>query len=167
MRVAATVGKILVIGYILYQTAYYSFNDYRYGDVVYRKGVIAGTYDVNVFRVNHDTIPAGADSLRWQDVVFDETHTGSLITCDSCFRPRYGRHYFAYDFDTVKKTISIHKSLFDSVNRYVLTYSFPDTSQLVLTGMRGKDTLYVAMKKNNRKFDLQQKPFHWLSESPW
>ena len=122
-----------------------------------------GIYDVTVFVVNKDTIPAlVTDTLRWRQMIFEKDGGGSVDSKDTSFRQRYGRGYFSFVPDTSKQTILFNKS---TNNIITLHYSFPDSNSIKLWGSRKNDSLYVLLKKSNRHFQLAEKQFHWISEA--
>lgn len=129
----------------------------------------SGIYDVIVFKVNKDSLPISpSDSLRWQDVIFENGYAGSIKTADTIFRQRYKRGYFGYETDTSQHIINFRKLPTDSAmsNAIVLTmhYQIPDDNTIQLWGKENNDSLYVLLKRSNRHFQLAEKQFHWLSE---
>jgi hypothetical protein len=124
-------------------------------------------YDVRHFVIGSDTVPAGADSLRWNDVIFDNAGGGSVATLDSLFWRRYGRGYFRYQPDTTARTVAVWRNSFvpgDSVFLFTMRYERPDTSTIRLhTAFRG-DSVHVELVRMERHFQLAERQFHWLSE---
>ena len=60
-----------------------------------------GVYQVRRFVVNGTEVPyTMGDSLRWNDVIFDNSSAGSVGTRDPVFWQRYRRGYFRYATDT-------------------------------------------------------------------
>ena len=124
-------------------------------------------YEVRHFVIGSDTVPAGADSLRWKDVIFDHADGGSVATRDSLFWRRYGRGYFRYKPDTTAKTVAVWRNSFvpgDSMFLFTMRYERPDTSTIRLhTAFRG-DSVHLELVKQERHFQLAERQFHWLSE---
>jgi hypothetical protein len=124
-----------------------------------------GVYEVTDFSVNHRSIPMSlSDSLRWQDVIFEDGN-GSTKTTDTLFRRRYGRGYFAYRTDDQLHLLTFKKNKDDSAALLVFRYDMPDSNSLHLWGRKGADSLYVELQRTNRHFQLAERQFHWLSES--
>lgn len=126
-----------------------------------------GLYDVTVFVKNRDTIPAlVTDTLRWKDVVFDNSRGGSINTTDTMFWQRYRRGYFRYKVNAAKDSIAFSRSSWtmDNTDLFQLQYSMPDSNTIQLKGMIRSDSVFAVLKKSNRHFQLSEKQFHWLSE---
>jgi hypothetical protein len=121
--------------------------------------VKSGLYEVTDFKAN---LP---DSLRWQNVVFEEGASGSILTSDTLFRQRYRRGYFGYSIDSTKQTIAFKKFATDSLPLFTLRMTRPDTNQLQLRGLFRGDSLRVALRRTNHQFQLAERQFHWLSEA--
>ncbi|MEP6781829.1 MAG: hypothetical protein ABJC26_18155, partial [Gemmatimonadaceae bacterium] len=127
----------------------------------------AGVYDVRLFVRNRDTIPAlNSDSLRWRDVIIDNSAQGSVGTTDTLFWQRYHRGYFRYKSDTAKRTIALWRTStrFDSTAMFSARYELPDSNSARLWAMVGKDSLYVELVRLPRHFQLTERQFHWISE---
>ena len=124
-------------------------------------------YDVKQYVVGRDTIPPGADSLRWRDVIFDNAGSGSVATGDTLFRRLYGRGYFRYRPDTATRSVSVWRTSWvpgDSVFLFTMRYERPDTSTIRFhTAIRG-DSVHMELVRMNRHFQLTERQFHWLSE---
>lgn len=106
-----------------------------------------------------------ADSLRWKDVVFEQTNSGSIQTNDTLFRQRYRRGYFSYSIDSLKQTLDFKRFANDSLPLFTMHYVMPDTNNIVLRGKIRNDSVVVALKRQKRHFQLAERQFHWLSES--
>ena len=105
------------------------------------------------------------DSLRWKDVVFEPTTSGSILTSDTLFRQRYRRGYFSYKLDSLTHTITFRKNSFDTTALFTMHYTMPDTNHILLRGKVRNDSVKVALKRQNRHFQLAERQFHWLSEA--
>ena len=131
------------------------------------KPIPAGIYDVTLYVLNNDTLPALiTDTLRWQDVIFEKGGFGSIKTTDTMFRQRYRRGYFNYETDTLTNEISFKKTLItgESFQLFKLRYNFPDRNTIHLSGSVRQDSVFAVLKKSNRHFQLAERQFHWLSE---
>ena len=127
----------------------------------------AGIYDVKHFVVNGDTIPPlVTDSLRWRDVIFDNSSAGSVNTTDSVFWQRYHRGYFRYKPDTSKHTVVVWKTstALDSTYLFSMRYELPDTNTVRFWTAIRNDSVFVELVRNKRHFQLAERQFHWLSE---
>jgi hypothetical protein len=129
-----------------------------------KQAIKNGVYEVSVYSVNNHVMPlALSDTSRWQDVIF-ENGLGSAKTSDTSFRQRYKRGYFAYYANDTTHVFTIKKSGADKIPIMRFKYQMPDSNTITLAGTHGKDSLYVALKRTKRHFQLAEKQFHWLSE---
>lgn len=158
--VLKTLFIIVAVGWVFYD----SYDWYKQAsNVDDPKPLKRGVYDVAVFAVNKDTLPPlVTDTLRWQDVIFDNAHAGTIKTADTSFRKIYRRAYFRYSFDSVKNTISFNN--FSGAAVATFRFEIPDSNTVCLWGKKNNDSLYVVLKRSNRHFQLAEKQFHWLSE---
>jgi hypothetical protein len=127
-----------------------------------------GFYDVRRYVVNHDTVAASsADTLRWRDVIIDNTGAGSINTADQVFWQRYRRGYFRYRPNLASHTAAVWKTSTiprDSTFLFTMRYEVPDSNTIRLhTVIRG-DSVHVEMVRVPRHFQLAERQFHWLSE---
>lgn len=130
-----------------------------------RQPVPNGMYDVAVYRVNDQVLPASPmDSTRWHDVIF-ENGSGSIKATDTAFRQRYARSYFAYSLDSVTHTLAFKKFQQDSLPIVRFRFELPDSNTIQLRGLRSGDSLYVELRRINHHFQLTERQFHWLSEA--
>ncbi|WP_266368638.1 hypothetical protein [Tellurirhabdus rosea] len=157
-RIAQTVLKVAFVFFFgimpLYQT-YQSFSSPPSPPGPLK----AGFYEVTEFR---SSLP---DSLRWQNVVFETTTSGSIQTPDTLFRQRYRRGYFVYRLDSTQQTLAFKKLSGDSLPVLTFRLARPDTSRLVLRGLYRGDSLTVTLRRTNHQFQLAERQFHWLSEA--
>jgi hypothetical protein len=130
------------------------------------KPIRSGVYDVIIYAVNGDTIPAlVTDTLRWKDIIFEKGGIGSVGSTDTSFRQRYRRGYFNFVPDTAQKTISFKKLQSDTHFIFTFRYELLDSNTVRLWGKRANDSLFVVIKKSNRHFQLTERQFHWISEA--
>ena len=164
MRITGLVMKIIYIGLFAIVPFFTTREFYKSLAKAGNAGQIRpGLYDVKVFAVNKDTIPALiTDSLRWKDMVFEKDGGGSVGATDTSFRQRYRRGYFNFIPDSSKQTILFKKS---TNIIFTLHYSLPDSNTIKLWGSYKSDSLYVILKKSNRHFQLSERQFHWISEA--
>lgn len=118
-----------------------------------------GFFEVEQFRAGV------ADSLRWKDVIFEKTNTGSIQTADTLLRQRYRRGYFSYSLDSAKSTIAFKKFAADTNALFTLQYAMPDTNHILLRGKIRTDSVVIGLRRQNRHFQLAERQFHWLSEA--
>lgn len=125
-----------------------------------------GIYDVKTFVKNHDTIPIkNTDSLVWKDIIFDNSSLISVSSRDTLFLKLYGRGYFYFKSKTNKKELQCYKySKGDSLYLFTLKYKFKDKNNIHFETKIKNDSLHIDVVKSNRKFQLAEKQFHWLSE---
>ncbi|MGC4034924.1 MAG: hypothetical protein QM764_03110 [Chitinophagaceae bacterium] len=154
---------ILTVGLQFYNMkAYYK----QLHTVAVKQPIQQGVYAVNKFVLNNDTVQSNyTDSLRWQDVIFDQSKQGSIKTADTAYRQRYKRAYFFYEFDSAGQNLSFKKFQGDSLLIASFRFELPDSNTVWLRGRQHNDSLFVELKRTNRHFQLAEKQFHWLSEA--
>ena len=136
-----------------------------------------GFYNVREFIFNKDTIPySTTDPNRWQNVVFEKWATVSIkiarpvkldLTTGDGFHEKDidrnyesagvgGRHYFAYQADTLKHTLLLeNKNKNHAGEKYNLSYTQLNDSTIVVKGVSEKnDSIYAVLDKINRKYML-------------
>lgn len=166
-RVTRVVLKIAFVILIIIMPFNQSYKSYKEKNEPKAKVPIAsGIYDVKHYVLNKDTIPSIAgDSSRWNQVILEEGTTGSLISADTMFRKIYGRSYFGYFTDTIKKQVVFRRNGWNkSDSLFTLQYFKPDSLTIRLSGKLKKDSVIVVLKKTEKQFRLAEKQFHWLSE---
>jgi len=159
---------VLKLGIITVAVIMPFINNYDYYKQVHTppkpQPVKNGVYDVAVYSINKQNIPASmSDTMRWHDVIF-ENGMGSIKTTDTLFRQRYRRAYFSYNLDSAQHTLLFKKFAADSNYILNLHYDLPDSNTIRLWGLQRSDSLYVELKRTNKSFQLAEKQFHWLSE---
>lgn len=99
-----------------------------------------GIYNIENFVKNKDTLPPlTTDTIRWRRMIVNWTEVNVQLMNDS------SRKYI-FKTDTVTKTIEMF-SRKDTINKYFLTYTLPDTAHLVMRGKFKDDSIYIKMKK--------------------
>ncbi len=159
--------KLAFFGCFFVAPCYQDWQAYTLGNPYGQQaGVLYGVYQVQEFRRNNQPA-APSDTLAWQNVVFEKQNMGS-IRSGSLAGPalRYGRDYFTYEPDTLRQQLAL-KFRTDPARSFVLHYSRPDTTHLVLRGVSGADSLYVRLQKLPGSFRLRTHGFHWVSQTPW
>ena len=158
-QIALKVVFILLFGIIPAYGTYDSLDSPDVRVAMKKKNLTTG-----VFEVEHFEAPM-ADSLRWNDVIFDESRTGSIQTADTLLRQRYHRGYFNYTLDSAKHTIAFRRFSNDSIPLFTLNYMMQDTNHIILNGKIRGDSALIALKRQKRHFQLTERQFHWLSEA--
>jgi len=134
-----------------------------------------GYYNVKEFSINNRVIPySKTDKDRWQDVIFEKWSTLTIKVNrpvkidfssaeevhDKDIDRNYelagfaGRHYFYYEADTVKHTLSLQNKNKNHRNeKLFLAYQTPDDSTLVLSGINeNRDSIRVVLNKIDKKY---------------
>lgn len=166
MRIVRISLKVIFIGVFVGWMFYTTWQRHNEFYSQQPEGPIArGIYNVESYVLNKDTIPPLiTDTLRWQDFIL-ENGFGSIKTTDSIFRKRYGRAYFNYKVDTIKRSIEFVKSFADSSSLLSFRYEIPGDNLVRLYGKLRNDSLFIVLRKSSRHFQLTERQFHWLSES--
>ncbi|MEJ2882055.1 DoxX family protein [Pedobacter sp. GR22-6] len=143
-----------------------------------------GYYQVREFVLNKDTIPySKTDPNRWQDVIFEKWSTLTIrqnrpvkidfssgeAVHEKDIDRNYelagfaGRHYFYYEADTLKHTLSLqNKNKNHRTERMQLKYERPNDSTILLSGTNERqDSIHVVLSRINKKymmFEGRRKP---------
>jgi hypothetical protein len=165
MRISRLVIKtavLLLLCKTFYETWTYSSG---YNTAKPHKDFKPGVYDVTKYVIN-DTMPASlTDTIRWKDLIIDNSGMGSINTADTLFRKRYGRSYFNFIVDTAQPLIHFKKFQQDSTDLFTFRYQLPDSNTIQLFGKTRNDSLHIELKRSSRHFQLAERQFHWLSEA--
>ncbi|MNT91584.1 hypothetical protein D3C72_2327080 [compost metagenome] len=74
---------------------------------------------------------------------------------------------FSTVFNTKKKELTLGSLDKESI-KYTLTYRITGKDNLILSGLKGKDSITVSFKKKDLKdFRLINRGFHWVNEHPY
>jgi hypothetical protein len=123
---------------------------------------------VRSYVVNGDSIPlTSTDTLRWRDVIIDNSGAGSVNTLDHVFWQRYHRGYFRYKPDTAAHTVAVWKTSTiprDSTFLFTMRYDVPDTSTIRFATVIRGDSVRAELVRVPRRFQLTERQFHWISE---
>jgi len=155
---------ILVFGVFgLYQS--YIWKE-EYSKAKIQKPIEPGFYHVKTFQKNNTEIPviAGDDKL-WKDFIFQNDGRGSINTTDTLFKQNYQRGYFAYQVKP-KENLILFTNLNDEKKElFKLQYKVGPNNTMQLFGKIKKDSVVFDLVKTNKKFQLAEKQFHWISEA--
>ena len=125
-----------------------------------------GVYNIKTFKKNNQIVAIDAtDTLAWKDFIFDKAKLGSIKTADTTFWNKYGRAYFIYETDKAKQMIHFKEGMSDTVPLFGMKYKFINKNTLQLEGVFKKDTLFYQLVRNDKKFPLAERQFHWISEA--
>lgn len=137
----------------------------------------SGVYNVTQFVLDKDTLAySKADTLRWQDVVFENWATLSIrsnrtVVLDSnnveqvgVKNPDYelegsaGRHYYTYEVDSVNHVLKlVNKNPHYSSERLVLHYDRTGDGRIVLSGVGlGNTHVYAVLDRVDKKYLLEE-----------
>ena len=166
---------VVLYGYKTY--AAYQRDIYQFPRTAALPGA-AGLYDVSQYRINSKEIPYDDyHPNRWQDVVFekwgtisiksnepvipDSSNTEEIYSTDSQrayeFNGTAGRIYYSYVVDTSKKVLTLTSRNTKTKDSLILQYARPDSSTIILSGVRGqKDSIYAQLTKINKKYLLKE-----------
>jgi len=136
-----------------------------------------GYYNVREFKFNNQVIPYSTTDLnRWQNVIFEKWATISIkiarpVKIDPTNGEGYfkndidrnyesagvgGRHYYAYEADTIAKRITLaNKNKNHANEQFILSYNQLNDSTIIVTGINEKrDSIYAVLDKISRKYML-------------
>lgn len=128
---------------------------------------LAGLYDVSTFSLNGKAIPYNPiDSNRWQNVVFEKWNTISIKKQQSILlqvsnkvrkteiHSNVGRHYYAYEADTVQHTLHLTNRA-DKKDTYTLQYSYTPEGAISLKGIdSNQQQIMIELNKIEKPYPL-------------
>ena len=176
---------VLKTSFVLFFVAIYGFkvksgykkDPYQFPN---QKGLpeTAGVYNVSEFILNHDTLAySKTDSVRWQDVVFEEWNTISIrsnrpVIIDSGnvdhvylqnekrsyeLEGTGGRHYYSYESDPIHhQLILTNRNKHYNGEKIVLHYNI-EGDEIKLSGINeNSDSIQVTLNKLDKKYLLKE-----------
>ena len=146
------------VGYLLYS---FLQQTKIYGSAA-PKPFLYGIYNVENMTLKGKTLaPLTTDSIRWKQMVISYAGYASVKTMND------STYNFSTVFNTKKKELTLG-SLDKESTQYTLTYSITGKDNLILSGLKGKDSISVSFKKKDLKdFRLINRGFHWVNEHPY
>jgi len=125
-----------------------------------------GVYYVKSFKKNNTDIPVSlTDDKTWKDFIFQDDGEGSVQTSDTILIQNYNRGYFSYTVKPKEKLLVFAKPWDKKKVVFELQYKITGPKTLQLFGKIKKDSVVFNLEKADRKFQLAEKQFHWISES--
>eukprot|EP01136_Pigoraptor_vietnamica_P039031 Opistho-1_new@109134 len=104
-RVGRIVLKTAFILLVVVWNLYDCYNWHKETNQLETAVIPYGVYNIKTLKKNNQVTPIDlTDTLAWKDFVFDKGRMGSIKTCDTVFRTRYGRGYFVYEANKSKRT---------------------------------------------------------------
>lgn len=168
-RWGARAVKLFIVVQVLVLPMWSGWTRYQAATGPQRQGPFpVGVYQVQRFVVNGTEVPyTMGDSLRWNDVIFDNASAGSVGTRDPVFWQRYRRGYFRYAADSSTRTASVWKTSTipgDSTFLFTMRYDVRDSLHVQLHTMIRGDSVHAELVRVPRHFQLAERQFHWISE---
>jgi len=148
---------------VSFGTLLYTFNQQRktYGSDA-PKPFLYGIYNVESMMLKGKTLaPLTTDSTRWKQMIINyEGYARIKKMNDSTVN-------FSTVFNKKKKELVLNGQNKDST-QYILNYNIIGNDKLVISGLKGKDSITVSFKKKGLKdFRLINRGFHWVNEHPY
>jgi len=161
LKITRAILKVLLIASMLYSNISGSMDAMeRYGDN--RKlPKLYGIYNIETVVRNNDTLaPLTTDSTRWKQLIIQfEKFAQVKMTNDSLRR-------FNFIVNDSLKSVLVYTNA-DTLNKSTLHYE-ADSTSLLLTGLLGKDSIYMRFRKYDIKnFRLVNRGFNWINEYPY
>ncbi|KQM79082.1 hypothetical protein ASE74_00435 [Pedobacter sp. Leaf216] len=126
------------------------------------KPFLYGIYDVESMKFRGKTVaPLTSDSTRWKQMVISYAGYARVKTMND------STYNFSTVFNTKKKEVVFNSQDKESA-QYILNYNLTGKDKLIISGLKGKDSISVSFKKKDLKnFRLINRGFHWVSEYPY
>lgn len=131
-----------------------------------QKPIAPGVYSIKSLKKNNVEIPISlSDDKLWKDIIFQRDGRGSISTSDTLFKQSYNRGYFSYKVNAKKNKLTLTKPGNDKKIILEFQYFITSPNSLQIRGKIKNDSIVLDLVKLNRKFQLAEKQFHWISES--
>ena len=163
LRYVVLIAKFVFILYFGYTNVAHAKARYAVsGDGAFKKTPLFGVYEVEQFVKNNDTLlPLLTDTVRWKTLNIYLPREASVKMMND-----ERKNYF-FLTDTVNKKIELY-SKNDSLHKTSFSYTVIDTAHLSLSGIwKGDSVLILLRKKDKKQFELLNRDFHWINESPY
>ena len=175
--------KSTYITFVFFLCGYLAYSSYVFNPIAYphRKGLpnTAGLYDVSEFRINGTLLPyAFVDSVRWQNVVFEEWPTISVgvnrkiipdhLTTEEIFREdqnrifeatgSVGRSFYSYEADTISHVLKLkNRNRNYPGDHFTLNYERLGQEKIKLWGLnQNQDSIQVVLTKVPKIYILNE-----------
>lgn len=126
------------------------------------KPFLYGIYNVENMKLKGETLlPLTTDSTRWKQMIISyEGYARVKKMNDSTLN-------FTTVFNQKKNELVLNGQDKDST-QYILKYNIIGNDKLIISGLKGKDSVSVSFtKKDLKDFRLINRGFHWVSEYPY
>lgn len=131
-----------------------------------QKPIEPGVYHTTSVKVNNNEVPISlANDKLWKEFIFQDDTNGSVLTSDTIFRQSYNRGYFSYQVDAKNNKIIFKKFKNDKKVLFESKYKIIRPKTIQLKTKVKNDSLDITLVKSERKFQLSEKQFHWISEA--
>lgn len=163
-RIIIKVFVILFFGvFCLYQSWDYQ---QEFSKTKIQKPIEPGIYHIKNLKINNVEIPISfSDDKLWKDVIFQKDGRGSVATTDTLFRQSYNRGYFSYTVKPKENKLILTQPGNDKKVILDSHYKITSSNSLQIRGKIKNDSIVFDLEKTNRKFQLAEKQFHWISEA--
>lgn len=131
-----------------------------------QKPIVAGIYSIKRYQKNNQPQTLNFENeLQWKDFIFQKDGIGSIKTSDTLFTQRYSRGYFTYSVMPKNKSIVFNSLTNNDKILFELKYKITTDKTIQLWGKIKHDSVFFELQNTNKKFQLMEKQFHWISEA--
>ncbi len=153
-------SKIILVLILCSALSYSGYQrEHTYGDKR-EKPALYGIWEADTFVKNNDTLPPLiTDATRWRYLIIDRKGYATLQFMDDQ-KKRMTLH-----IDTIKEQLTLYEGEWELSDNF--TYMHSDDA-LHIKGKLYGDTLDIRLKaKDLRDFELINRDFHWINETPY
>lgn len=131
-----------------------------------QKPISAGIYAIKNYQINNKPQTINMeDEFQWKDFIFQKDGKGSIKTSDTLLTQRYRRGYFNYTVTPKNKSIIFKSFTNNDKILFELKYKITTDKNIQLSGKIKNDSVFFELQNTNKKFQLMEKQFHWISEA--
>lgn len=167
LKISRIVFKLLIVLVFGFFSLFEIWNwRQEFGKPKIQKPINPGMYYVTKFKKNNIDVPIVlTDDKIWKDIIFQDDGQGSIQTTDTILAQNYNRGYFSYQVKSKEKKLVFVSPWDEKKVLFELQYKVTGSKTLELFGKIKKDSVVFELEKADRKFQLSEKQFHWISES--
>jgi uncharacterized membrane protein YphA (DoxX/SURF4 family) len=125
-----------------------------------RKFALYGIHNIAYKTVNNDTIPLLYKSEHWKNLIVNaDTRAFVHLLNDSTVR-------YTFKIDSLKHKINF-TSAPDTLQKYSFAYTYKNKKLRLEGKMKNDNIVMVFNRKDESKFLLNSRGFHWINEEPF
>jgi len=154
---------ILFVGYYL---VYGFYQEYKIERDIKARPVfdLYGAYEVKRHLINQSELIEATDTLRWNQIIMGN----GFNTGQSYGMVKRGTYLVDRTIQTIDSTRAFN-IIFrdDTLRNFKGSYNRINENEILITGISQGDSMRLDLRRINKPFKLETRPFHWVSANPY